>query len=310
LVEKIQGRPKCFPAKRVGRIAHPILNFLHVTLEHGDARPDHEVGFGRKANSPSLIADGSQFKADALTGSIVLLALLGQRLGVPLDRIAAAVIAIFIVKAGWEVLVSGMRVLLDASIDPRTLERIKSAIEADSTVDTLKEVTARNSGRYLFVEASVTLKVTDLERAHQASQRIEEKVKNAVPNVDRVLIHYEPKDKIRLRYAVALTSSQKEISQHFLDAPYFALIDVDLTQKKLERQEIVANPRKDLTMDRGKGFGLKLAEFLISYKPDVIVTKEDLSGKCPGYVFAESGVETLHTEVTSLDELVDGLLTK
>ncbi len=70
-----------------------------------------EVKMGQKANSPSLIADASQFKADALTAFIVLFALLGQRYGIQLDRIAAIVIAIFVVKAGWDILVSGMRVL-------------------------------------------------------------------------------------------------------------------------------------------------------------------------------------------------------
>ncbi len=74
--------------------------------------------------------------------------------------------------------------------------------------------------------------------------------------------------------------------------PYFALIDFDMAQKKVERQEIITNPRKDLMTERGKGFGLKLAQFLISYKPDIIVTREDLTGKCAGYVFAESCVET------------------
>ena len=62
----------------------------------------YEVSMGKKANSPSLVADGSQFK-----------------------------------------------------------------------VSTVKEVLARNSGRYLFVEVSVTLRITDLKRAHQAGQHIE-----------------------------------------------------------------------------------------------------------------------------------------
>jgi predicted Fe-Mo cluster-binding NifX family protein len=37
---------------------------------------------------------------------------------------------------------------------------------------------------------------------------------------------------------------------------------------------MVANPRKNFIMETGRGVGLKLAEFLISYKPDVVVTRE------------------------------------
>jgi cation diffusion facilitator family transporter len=262
------------------------------------------VSIGKKANSPSLIADGSQFKADVLTSSLVFLALLGQRFGLPLDRYAAIVITFFIIKAGWEILLGGMRVLLDASVNAETLEKIRSLIRDEPAVSTVTEVIARNSGRYLFLEASVTLRITDLKRAHLASQRIEEKIRNEIPNVDRVIIHYEPLSKSQLRYAVPLAGLGGKVGQHFGESPYFALIDIDLKQRRLQGQEVIVNPHKDLP----KGKGLKVAKFLLSYKPDVVLTKESLAGKGPGYAFAEAGVETVQTEAGSLEELVEDLL--
>lgn len=264
----------------------------------------YEVSVGKKVNSPSLIADGSQFKADVLSSSVVFFALIGQRFGLPLDRIAAAVIALFIVRAGWGLLANSMRVLLDASIDQGTLEQVRLVIMAEPAVSGVQDVTGRNSGRYFFVEAVVTLRISDLERAHSVSERIEDRIRKTVPNVDRVLIHYEPQSKTQLRYAVALTSTQGKISQHFGESHYFALVDVDFKEKKVQRQEIVANPHLDLT----KGKGIKVAEFLLSYKPDVIVARENLSGKGPGYAFAEAGVETIQTEAKSLDEFLDQLI--
>jgi predicted Fe-Mo cluster-binding NifX family protein len=73
---------------------------------------------------------------------------------------------------------------------------------------------------------------------------------------------------------------------------------------KLLRQEIVANPHKDLS----KGKGLKVAQFLLGFKPDVVFSRESLEGKGPGYAFAEAGVETAQTDVETLEELVAGLL--
>jgi cation diffusion facilitator family transporter len=263
-----------------------------------------EVKMGQKANSPSLIADASQFKADALTASIVLFALLGQRYGIHLDRIAAIVIAIFVVKAGWDILVSGMRVLLDASVDAQTLEKIRTTIEAEPTVSTVKAVTARNSGRYLFVEVDVALRITDLKRAHQASEVIEKKIREAVPHVDRVLIHYEPQIRTKIRYVLPMANAIGEISAHFGESPFFSLVEIDLEQKAVSQQEVIANPYKDLT----KGRGLKVAEFLLARKPDVILTRESLSGKGPGYAFAEAGVETVQIEAESLEKIVKYLL--
>ncbi len=263
-----------------------------------------EVRAGQKANSPSLIADGSQFKIDAFTASIVLFALVGQHYGAPLDRIAAIVVAIFVVRAGWSILVSGMRVLLDASVDAQTLEKIRIAIEAEPDVSAVKSVTARNSGRYLFVEATVALRITDLTKAHQASERIEKKIREAVPHVDRVIIHYEPQSRTRIRYAIPLADAGGEISLHFGEAPYFALVEIDMQQKIVSRREVLANPYKDLA----KGRGLRVAEFLLDHKPDLVLTRENLSGKGPGYVFAEAGVEIVQTEVETLGKLIVDLL--
>ena len=263
-----------------------------------------EAGVGKIANSPSLIADGSQFKVDAITASIVLFALLGQRFEVPLDRIAALVIAIFVVKAGWDILVNGMRVLLDASVDAQTLVKIRAIVEAEPTVSAVKTITARNSGRYLFVEVNVTLRISDLKRAHQASELMEKKIREAVPHVDRVLIHYEPQIRTKIRYALPLADPNGEISIHFGEAPFFSLVEIDLQQKAVSRRDVLANPYKDLT----KGRGLRVAEFLLGHKPDVILTRENLSGKAPGYVFAEAGVEIVQIETESLEKLVEDLL--
>ncbi len=265
----------------------------------------YEMRVGKMHNSPSLVADGRQFRADVLTELVVFAALAGQLVGLPLDRVAAAIIAVLIVRAGWEILVSGMRVLLDASIDSATLKKIESAIEAHPEVSIVEEVTGRNSGRYLFVEAKVAFRVTDLARAHQASQRIEGAIREAVPNVDRVLIHYEPRPRTHLRYAVALADLDGKVSHHFGESPYFALVDFNLKERQVEEQTIVANPFKDLE----KGKGLKVAGLLLSKKPDVVVAGESLEGKGPGYALAEAGVETVRTEAGSLREVVEVSMT-
>ncbi|MGA9097908.1 MAG: hypothetical protein WB392_03155, partial [Methanotrichaceae archaeon] len=67
---------------------------------------------------------------------------------------------------------------------------------------------------------------------------------------------------------------------------------------------VLANPYKDLA----KGRGLRVAEFLLGSKPDIVLTRENLSGKGPGYAFAEAGVETITTEVESLENLTKDLL--
>ncbi len=256
----------------------------------------YEVRMGTRFNSPSLVADGKNFTADVLSSAVVFFGLLGQYLQFPVDRIAAVIVAVFIVIAGWEILVSGMRVLLDASIDLPTLETIRSIIIRDPAVVEVKSLMGRNSGRYVFVEADITVRTANLEKAHQVSQRIEREILKAVPNVEHPVIHYEPWHTTKIRYAVPLADYEGTVSGHFGEAPFFALVDIDILARSVERTEVVANPQQDMT----KGKGIAVANFLLTFKPAVVATRENITGKGPGYVFAEAGLETIRTEAEDL----------
>lgn len=264
----------------------------------------YQVRTGKKFRSPSLIADGVQHKADVLSSLIVFLAILSQYFAVSLDSAAAIVVSVFIVRSGWDILKNGMRVLLDASIDHPTLDQLKAIILAEPLVSKVLRVTGRNSGRYIFVEAYVEVRLNDLERAHIVSRRIEKTIQQTIPNVDRVIIHYEPMKKILIRYAVPLNDHYGAISKHFGDAPFFTIIDLNHSLKKVERQEIISN----LFQDVEKGKGIKVAEMLLSKKVDVVVSSESLSGKGPGYALSEAGVELVETDLETVRDFIDEVI--
>jgi len=264
----------------------------------------YQLNAGKKYNSPSLIADGNHFRADVLSSSVVFLGLLGQLLGFHVDRIAAGIVALFIAYAAWGLLVSSMRVLLDASISYEMLDKVRSFIQEEPAVSAVQSLVGRNSGRYIFIETTVTMRTPDLKKAHLASQKIEEKVRSMVPSIDRILIHYEPETKTQLRYAIPLSNKEGQISEDFGKSPYFAIVYIDTTEKTVVRQEIVADPYHELE----KGKGIKIAQFLLTYKPDIVLARENLAGKGPGYALADAGTETRQTEAKSLGELVSQLL--
>jgi predicted Fe-Mo cluster-binding NifX family protein len=193
-----------------------------------------------------------------------------------------------------------MRVLLDASIDNPTLEVIRSTILADPAVLEIKSIMGRNSGRYVFVESDIIVRSPDYERAHQVSERIERAIKKVVPNVDHTVLHYEPPRTSRMRYLVALSSHDGTISDHFGEAPYFGIVDFDTVTTTVERTEVIPNPH--LQVDKGKG--IHVANFLITFKPDVIVTRENLTGKGPGYVFADAGIDSIQTDAATLSSFI------
>jgi predicted Fe-Mo cluster-binding NifX family protein len=254
---------------------------------------------GAEIESPSLIADARHIRVDMLANTVVLAGLISSFSGFNLDRMAAFVIVIFIAWAGGKILVDGVRVLLDASLDYATLRLAEETILSEPQVVEIRNLMGRNSGRYKFIEANIVIKTHDFDKANFIARRIEEKIKNQIKNVDRVLIHFEPTQKKDLVYAFPLKdAAQNRISPHFGEAPYFALVKVGLNDKKAIDQRIVENPFTQV--EQGKG--ILVAEFLNKHLIDVIVTKEPFDGKGPFYVFSNAAVENLLIQGESIDD--------
>jgi cation diffusion facilitator family transporter len=257
-----------------------------------------ELRAGRAANSPALIADAKEYRVHVFTTGTVFAALLAQWFHFPLDRVAALIIIVAIAKTGWDLLTDGMRVLLDASLDAETLLQIREIIAAEPAVAELKWVTGRNAGRFRFVEAEVILRIRDLEKAQAVIQRIEMQIRQAVPYVERVLIHAEPMERTHLCYVIPLADTDGAISEHFGEAPYFALVRVRLADGTVVERRVIANPHQDVE----KAKGIRVAEWLTAQKADVVLLKQSLQGRGPVYVFADAGVEMKETEATTLSE--------
>jgi cation diffusion facilitator family transporter len=260
----------------------------------------YEMRVGRELNSPSLRADAQEYRAHVFSSGVVFLALVGQMIGYPVDRYAALVIVVLIAKTGWDLLADGMRVLLDASLDAETLDQVRAIIKAEPAVTEVRWVVGRNAGRYRFLEADLALRVDDLEKAHAVSQRLEKAIREQVPHVERVLIHYEPRARTHLRYAVPLADADGMVSEHFGESPYFALVTVRLADAQLEHQETLANPHQ--AVDKAKG--IRVAEWLVGLKTDVVLLREDVHGKGPAYVFADAGIGTYLTQTATLAEAI------
>jgi len=258
----------------------------------------YELRAGRAINSPSLIADATEFRAHILSSGVVLAALAGQLLGLPLDRIAALVIILWIAYVGWRTLADGMRVLLDASLDVPTLDTVRALIAAQPEVAGIKSLTGRNSGRYRFIEAEVALRVSDLEHAHQVATRLEEAIRAEVMHVERVLIHTEPVQRDSLRVAVPLASSDGVLASGFGAAPYFAICQVRAADGAMLRQEILASRPSN----GEKGRGLRVAEWLTAQRVDIVLARENLAGKAPAYALLAAGVRIEHTDASTLSD--------
>jgi cation diffusion facilitator family transporter len=262
---------------------------------------------GRRTESPTLIAEGRHRQVDALASLIVLASLsldfFGVRwqvLGVGMDQAAAVLVLLFIAHTGWELLADGMRVLLDASIDFETLGRIRKIVEKDPMVTEIKSLVGRNAGRFRFLNIQIILRATDLEKAHRVSERIEREIRRQIPHVEGVSIHYEPRRATHRRVALPLEDRGGKLSEHFGEAPYFAIVQVRTADGVIDEVRMPENPHHEM----GKGKGIRVAEWLVEQKVDEVRIREDIGRKGPGYVFADAGLDVLQTDARHLESVI------
>ena len=190
-----------------------------------------------------------------------------------------------------------MRVLLDASLDFETLDKVKKIILSEHATKEIKALTGRNSGSYKFIEAEIILNVRELEKAHSISKNIEKSIKNEIKNVDHVLIHYKPIQKNTISFAIPLDNIEETLSKHFGETPYFAIVLVNARDRTFKNYEILSNPF--LSEERGKG--ILVSEFLIKQDVDVLLLKERFDGRVPEYVLSDSNVDVIMTNAENLN---------
>lgn len=260
---------------------------------------------GRATESPALIAEGRHRQADVLSSLVVLVSLLlsffglGFEIwGISEDEVAAVVVLVFVVRAGWSLLRDGMSVLLDASLPPQTLDVVRKAIESDPAVVEMRGLYGRSAGRFRFIQTTIALRPQGLERAHSVSHRIESAIREAVPHVERVVVHYEPARREEIHVAVPVENG--EVSRHFGEAREFVIARCLLSSQSVTERRVIANPHAGAA----RGRGLLVAEWLLSLHVDVVVVGAEMQGRGASLALEQEGVDLYRTEGDDPDRAI------
>jgi cation diffusion facilitator family transporter len=270
----------------------------------------YAILIGRRTESPTLVAEGQHRQSDFLSSFPVLASVILEYFQVPaslwgftVDRLAAVLVLVFIVRTGWQLLSGGMRVLLDASMDSREMDRIRSIFESHPLVVRLRSLVGRNAGRFRFVQANVELRTGDLQKGHRASEEIEAEIHRQIPRVVRVNIHFEPGRSSVLRVAAPLADEEGRLNERYGEAPFFGVVSFHRESGQATELRILENPHRQ----GGKGKGIQVAQWLVKNKVDEVLLKEDIRGKGPGYVLADAGVrvEVVPGEVGDMDAVIE-----
>ena len=153
-----------------------------------------------KHRSQALEADALHFSSDVWGSVVVILGLVGVRLGQRFsslaflekaDALAGLMVAAIVVWVSAKLGMRSIQALLDASPEG-VAEKIKARVEAIGMVMDCHAVRVRHSGPHYFVDLHITLDGNlSLRTAHDLTEQVEANVKEILPGAD-VTVHPEP----------------------------------------------------------------------------------------------------------------------
>lgn len=244
-------------------MALPVAVFCFgVSLAFGLA----QLRAGRRLNSPGLMADARDYLADSMSTGVVLAGLVATSLGWPIDRWAAAIVSLFVFRAGLELLKVAVRDLLDASIDRETEREIISMVENCPRVSRVKKCMSRTAGGRFIVDMDVIMQTPSHMIADQVADRLEKDVPVKFPRVvmARVRPHYGHGEIIRC--LKPMTAPDGVHSAHLATAPWFLLEKTDGRTGQVTR-EFLENP----WLEAEKRRGFLVGKWLLGFKPDQLL---------------------------------------
>lgn len=183
---------------------------------------------GRRENSPSLLADSRHSWTDAIASAGVVVGLGLNALGVPyVDSLMALAIAAILAWSGVQLLLSAVKVLLDASIEQEIIDLATATALADPRVRRVLAVDGRNSGSYRFLQVTLVPQSDDLRDAEACAREVKVAVRSAVQNVESVQVELVSEDSATTMVAALLEADHTTIASGLGTAAAFALVACD-----------------------------------------------------------------------------------
>lgn len=149
----------------------------------------------RATDSPALEADARHLFSDVLSSVAVLAGLIAVRLtGLNiLDPIIALLVALLILKVGYDTLRKSFGGLIDVRLPEREEIEIKSCItEHYSELVSFHKLRTRKAGSQRYIDLHLVMpKNTSIEEAHRMCDHLEQDIENRLRHTS-VTIHVEP----------------------------------------------------------------------------------------------------------------------
>jgi cation diffusion facilitator family transporter len=154
----------------------------------------HTMCAAKELNSPALKSVSVDNRSDAYSSIPVVICILGSQLGFPqLDPLAAVFVGLLIFKMGAGLVIENYRGLLDVSVNPEQIEKIRKVIVSLPGVKKISYLRTRQIGPKIWVDVEVCVKgEKTLEEANVVSREIRAALMRKIHYINNVQVSLRP----------------------------------------------------------------------------------------------------------------------
>jgi len=113
----------------------------------------HSLCIGKQMDSPAMIANAWENRADVYSSLAVLVGVFGARMGLTfLDPVAAIIVGFMIARSGINTLILGFKGMTDQSFDRAMLADVKKLVLKEKGIRDVSRLRARKVGQKTWID--------------------------------------------------------------------------------------------------------------------------------------------------------------
>lgn len=151
---------------------------------------------GEKIRSNLLISNAWHKRSDVFVSIIVLLSVIGSKVGWHwLDAAGAIIIAILIIKMAAQMIWRSTQELIDHGVDEKTLIDIKKTINSVPGVCSIHQLRTRMHGQSILIDLHIIVDpFISVSEGHHIGEEVHLKLLKTIKNLNDVTVHIDPED--------------------------------------------------------------------------------------------------------------------
>ena len=150
---------------------------------------------GKKTNNPTVVALALDHRNDIFSATAVVAGTLAAQFGFAwADPLAGAIVAVFFLMSGIEILRDSTDILMDTVPGQSLDKEVRSLLKDVTGLEGIEQIQAHRFGQYLVMNLTIFVcGDSSVREGHEVAEEVERRLTREIDFLQAVHVHYHPK---------------------------------------------------------------------------------------------------------------------